>query len=258
MIEGHLYLFPLSVCILIPFAYFLSFLVAVHLNHTQWEFPFISRSSTDAPESCLYAQLINFASFILIITVYIRHRQIAELIRNNPTCGIKYSQLNFSFLFSGIFAAFGMSIIANFPHVNVFLVRIIATYITLITSVASVYCEMLLSFWIRPLLYSRRILPIVRTVLTMICTFALIVFLIFQTIDIVVNKNHMKTWTENERGWTCHFVTLISQWILTSTILIYISSLIPDFYRIKIISPKIFLSNDIVDDRANSFLSITT
>lgn len=39
----------------------------------------------------------------------------AELIRNNPTCGIKYSQLNFIFLFSGILAACALSVIANFP-----------------------------------------------------------------------------------------------------------------------------------------------
>jgi len=39
----------------------------------------------------------------------------AELIRNNPTCGIKYSQLNSTFLICGIIAAFGMSIISNFP-----------------------------------------------------------------------------------------------------------------------------------------------
>ena len=91
-------------------------------------------------------------------------------------------------------------------------------YITLITSVAAVFCEMLLSYWIRPLLYSRRVLPIVRTVLTMICTLALIAckssidrsidssirpndlsVLIFQTLLIAQNNISTKVWTPTER-----------------------------------------------------------
>ncbi len=39
----------------------------------------------------------------------------AELIRNNPTCGIKYSQSNLAFLICGITTAFTLSIISNFP-----------------------------------------------------------------------------------------------------------------------------------------------
>jgi len=200
MIEGHLYIFPLSVCILVPFAYFISFIIAVYLGHSKFEFPFISRSSTDSPESCIYSQIINFASFVLVITVYIRYRQIAELIRNNPTCGIKYSQLNLTFLLCGTIAAFGMSIISNFPHANVFSVRIFTIYITFIASVGAVYCEMLLSIWIRPLLYSSRILPLIRTIITIICTLALVAFIIFQTITIVKYDNEKKTLDTN-KSW---------------------------------------------------------
>ncbi|CAF4598415.1 unnamed protein product, partial [Rotaria sp. Silwood2] len=174
MIERCLYTFPLSVCLLVPLAYFLSFIVAVKLDHSKFEFPFLSRSSTDSPESCIYSQIINFASFVLFITIYIRYRQLSQLIRNNPTCGKKYSQTNFLFFFCGITTAFSMSIISNFPHANVFPVRLFATYITFTASVGALYCEMLLSSWIRPLLYSRRTLPIIRTILTIICTLGLV------------------------------------------------------------------------------------
>jgi len=248
MIERCLYVFPLSVCMLVPLAYFLSFFVAVQLGHSKIEFPFISRSSTDSPESCIYSQIINFASFVLVITVYIRYRQIAELIRNNPTCGIKYSQSNFAFLICGIISAFSMSIISNFPHANVFPVRLIATYLTFIASVGALYCEMLLSSWIRPLLYSSRILPITRIILTVICTLALCAFIVFQTITVVKYDNEKKLWTPTNPGWTYHLSTIISAWILTTSLLIYMFTLIIDFRHIKVISPKIFLTNDIIDD----------
>ncbi|CAF3405071.1 unnamed protein product [Rotaria sp. Silwood1] len=257
MIEGHLYIFPLLVCALIPFAYLISFIIAVHLGHSKFEYLFFSHSLIDSPESCIYSQIINFTSFILIITIYIRYRQIAELIRNHPTCGKKYSQLNLTFLVCGLIAAFSMSIISNFPHTNVFLVRICATYITFIMSVGTLYCEMLLSFCIRPLLYSSRILPFIRLILSIICTFILITLIIFQTITIVKYDNEQKLWTSTSPGWKYHLSSTLSAWILTSCLLIYILTLIIDFRRIKIISPKIYLTNDIIDDQMNQRLSLS-
>ena len=50
------------------------------------------------------------------------------------------------------------------------------------------------------------------------------------------------------QGWTWHLGTIVSAWILTSALLIYMLTLIIDFRRIKIISPKIFLTDDIVDE----------
>jgi len=142
-----------------------------------------------------------------------------------------------------------MSIISNFPHANVFPVRLFATYLTFIASVGALYCEMLLSIWIRPLLYSSRILPLIRTILTVICTLALFAFIVFQTITVVKYNNEKKLWTPTSPGWTYHLSTIISAWILTSSLLIYMFTLIIDFRRIKVISPKIFLTDDIIDDQ---------
>ncbi|UJR21174.1 hypothetical protein I4U23_024272 [Adineta vaga] len=256
MIEGHLYFFPLSVCILIPCAYFTSFFVAVHFGHLKFEFPFLNHSSTDSPESCIYSQIINFVSFLLIITIYIRYRQITELIRNNPTCGIRYIRFNITFLICGIIAAFSLSITSNFPHTNVYSIRIMALYTTYLTSVGALNCETLLSLWIQPLLYSSRILPILRSIITIICTLTLFLFLIVQTIILIKYDNENKPWTSTTLGWNYHLTSIISTWILTSFLLLYLSTLIIDFHRIKIISPKIFLTNDITDEQNALSLSI--
>lgn len=45
-----------------------------------------------------------------------------------------------------------------------------------------------------------------------------------------------------------HLGTIISAWILSSALLVYMFTLIIDFRRIKIISPKIFLTDDIIDE----------
>ncbi|CAF4106892.1 unnamed protein product [Rotaria socialis] len=272
---------PPPVCLLVPIAYFLSFTVAVKLGHSKFEFPFLSRSSTDSPESCIFSQIINFASFVLFITIYIRYRQLSQLIRNNPTCGKKYSQANFIFFICGLTAAFSLSIISNFPHANVFPIRLFATYLTFTASVVALYCEMLLSSWIRPLLYSSRVLPIIRTIITVISTlalFACIVFMItsvhiltyiidrhqkqktitgsfcrlvfvFQTITVIKYDNEKKIWAPTSPGWMYHLSSIISAWILTISLLVYTLTLIFDFRRIKVISPKIFLTDDMIDDQ---------
>ncbi|CAF3794890.1 unnamed protein product [Rotaria magnacalcarata] len=236
-------------CLLVPIAYFLSFTVAVKLGHSKFEFPFLSRSSTDSPESCIFSQIINFASFVLFITIYIRYRQLSQLIRNNPTCGKKYSQANFIFFICGLTAAFSLSIISNFPHANVFPIRLFATYLTFTASVVALYCEMLLSSWIRPLLYSSRVLPIIRTIITVISTLALLAFFVFQTITVIKYDNEKKIWTPTSPGWMYHLSSIISTWILTISLLVYTLTLIFDFRRIKVISPKIFLTDDMIDDQ---------
>ncbi len=53
----------------------------------------------------------------------------------------------------------------------------------------------------------------------------------------------------NLQGWTYHLSTIISTWILTGSLLIYMFTLIIDFRHIKVISPKIFLTDDIIDDQ---------
>lgn len=62
-----------------------------------------------------------------------------------------------------------------FQHANVFYIRLMATYLTFVASVGALYCEMFLSIWIRPLLYPSRVLPLIRTLLTIICTFVLLI-----------------------------------------------------------------------------------
>ncbi|CAF0800829.1 unnamed protein product [Didymodactylos carnosus] len=231
----------------IPLAYFLSYLVAVQLGHTKVEFPFISQSSTDSPESCIFSQIINFTSFVLVVTIYIRHRQISQLIRNNPTCGNKYTYTNQAFLIFGILTAFGLSVVSNFPHTNVSNVRLAGVFLMYISSICCLYCEMLLSLWIRPLLYYTNLIPILRVIICIIGTLALLGVVIFQMITIVKYDNDRKTWSSKDPGWTYHLTTTICAWILTSLLLFYILTFIVDFRRIKIISPKIFLTHDIVD-----------
>ncbi|CAF4411770.1 unnamed protein product, partial [Adineta steineri] len=66
-----------------------------------------------------------------------------------------------------------------------------------------------------------------------------------------------KIWIPSSPGWKYYLSTILSTWILTTSLLIYILTIIIDFRRIKIISPKIFLTDDIIDDQMNNILSLS-
>jgi hypothetical protein len=59
------------------------------------------------------------------------------------------------------------------------------------------------------------------------------------------------------QGWFYHLGSISSMWILTSSLLVYTFTLIIDFRRIKIMSPKIFLTDDIIDDRSSTGLTLS-
>ncbi|CAF1630517.1 unnamed protein product, partial [Didymodactylos carnosus] len=124
-----------------------------------------------------------------VITIYIRYRQILQLIRNNPTCGNKFWYSNQAFLIFGIFTAFGLSVISNFPHANVYTVRLAGIYLMYISSICCLYCEVSLSLWIRPLLYYTKLIPLLRV---FICVG------IFQMITVVKYNNEKKMWSSKD------------------------------------------------------------
>lgn len=64
-----------------------------------------------------------FFSFAVLITIYVRFRQIAELYRNHSSSA-NVVKLNRVGLCVGSLAAMGISVVANFQETNVFFVHI--------------------------------------------------------------------------------------------------------------------------------------
>ena len=91
-----------------------SFVIAVAQSDiTPW-FPAISDTATKSPESNIFSQLVNIATFIGLISVYIRYLQVkrdAEWLEGGRATLV----LNRYSLPAGLIAILGCSIVANFP-----------------------------------------------------------------------------------------------------------------------------------------------
>lgn len=80
---------------------------------TPW-FPAISDTATESPESNVFAQLMNIATFIGFVLVYVRFlqvkRDVGYLMGNRSLLA-----MNRCSLFFGLLAILGASFVANFP-----------------------------------------------------------------------------------------------------------------------------------------------
>ena len=105
---------PVFFASILSISVFTSFTIAVARSDiTPW-FPAISDTATKTPESNIFAQLVNIATFIGLILIYVRYLQVkrdVEWLEGGRSSVI----LNRYSLPIGLIAILGCSIVANFP-----------------------------------------------------------------------------------------------------------------------------------------------
>ncbi|XP_033222762.1 DNA damage-regulated autophagy modulator protein 2-like [Belonocnema kinseyi] len=60
----NLHVLPLSLFILIPVTFMITYTISVQWDHVVPGFPYISETGTLSPESCIFAQLLNIAAVL--------------------------------------------------------------------------------------------------------------------------------------------------------------------------------------------------
>ncbi|XP_014676392.1 PREDICTED: DNA damage-regulated autophagy modulator protein 2-like [Priapulus caudatus] len=111
---GYLYLLPLSVSILVPFTFIISYVIAIARGDVEPAFPYISDTGTEPPESCIFGQLLNISAVLIGLSVYVRYRQTIEYHREGPRALLRLNKIS---LVLGVVAALGVSLVANFQLV---------------------------------------------------------------------------------------------------------------------------------------------
>uniref|UniRef100_A0A131YD68 Transmembrane protein n=2 Tax=Rhipicephalus TaxID=426455 RepID=A0A131YD68_RHIAP len=108
-------LLPLSVFVLLPGTFIVTYLISILLGHVEVEFPYISDTGTYAPESCIFSQLLNICSFLMAATVYVRYKEVEQYYRDHLSQeSPRVLRMNTSGLWLGWISSLGVSIVANF------------------------------------------------------------------------------------------------------------------------------------------------
>jgi len=246
-----LYVYPLVSGLLLPLAFLLCYSIAVSLGHAELGFPYISDTATKPPESCIFSQLVNVGALILAFTFYIRYKQVGEYI-SSYQLPRRLSLLNGCCLAAGWGGALGLSLFANFQETEVSLVHWVGFYLCFILGLAWTWGSVLASYSLHPLATPLWLL-LARLVLAVIYSITLVVMLVAGAVasEEFHGKDGTK-WLPGDGGWLWHCASTGSEWLMAASLDMTILSLVPEFRRIGLDSPRIRL----IIDRTQSVLDI--
>lgn len=130
---------------------------------------YISDAATYSPESCVFGQLINIGCVLLGIVVYIRYRQIEQLIIHHPSLMETSAKMNNTAMWLGIGSCLGCSIVANFQETNIRIMHYIGALNCFGLGTAYFWMQAYLTYNIHPYVGSLR-LAHARLGLAVLCT----------------------------------------------------------------------------------------
>lgn len=237
---GKLHVLPLSLFILIPVTFLITYTISVQWDHVVPGFPYISETGTLSPESCIFAQFLNIAALLLACCVYIRHRQVSQwqLERGNDLVSKRIVVVT---AWCGILACFGLDILANFQEARVVGAHMIGA-MTCFTAGTIYFClQTYLSYKMVPAV-NGKIVVFIRaglSVLTLILTITTIIPGYISMLEF--QGNDYKKWLPTDGGWGWHVASAISEWVLAIVYCCFLLTFVPEFRLINFEDPVVTL-----------------
>ncbi|XP_012057515.1 PREDICTED: DNA damage-regulated autophagy modulator protein 1-like [Atta cephalotes] len=240
MAYGKLHVLPLSLFILIPVTFVITYTISVQWDHVVPGFPYISETGTLSPESCIFAQCLNIAALLLGCCVYIRHRQVLQwqIERGHDLVDKKVIAVTTC---CGILACFGLDILANFQEARVIAAHMVGA-MTCFSAGTLYFClQTYLSYKMIPavngiiIVYLRAIL----SALTLILTIATIIPGYISMSEF--QGNDYKKWLPADGGWGWHVASTICEWILAIVYCAFLLTFVPEFRLINFEDPVVTL-----------------
>ncbi|PSN45364.1 hypothetical protein C0J52_06521 [Blattella germanica] len=231
MAYERVHLLPLAIFVIFPCTFLGTYIAAVLLGHVEPDFPYISDAATYSPESCVFGQLMNSGTVLLVMVVYIRYRQIDECYRSYalPVSIVKHNKISMWF---GFVSCFGLSLVANFQETNVIIVHLTGAFLCFGLGTVYIWLQAICSYYLHPLV-NTIFMAHLRVALAMLCT----VFFILLSITGVIS--HLQF---NDGGWEMHVVSTVSEWIVATSFCVFILTFVREFRTIAIEEPQFLLT----------------
>ncbi|XP_046751943.1 DNA damage-regulated autophagy modulator protein 2-like [Diprion similis] len=250
-----LHVLPLSLFILIPVTFMITYTISVQWDHVVPRFPYISETGTLSPESCIFAQLLNIAAFLLACFVYIRHRQVEQWRIERGDNSVNRSMVLLT-AWSGFLSCLGLDILANFQEA-----RVVAAHMT-----GAMTCFMAgtLYFGLQTYLSQKMINALNGQTIVWVRG-ALSAFTVILTIVVVIpgyistlefKGTDYKKWKPEDGGWEWHVTSVAAEWMLAIVFCAFLVTFVPEFRLINFEPPEVTLIY-LDKERRNSKLSET-
>ncbi|XP_054146623.1 DNA damage-regulated autophagy modulator protein 2 [Melozone crissalis] len=224
---------PVALVVWSAASFVFSYITAIVLHHVDPLVPYISDTGTIPPERCLFGIMLNVSTFLGMATMYVRYKQVSALSPEKP----KILRLNKLGLTLGWMSCFGLCIIANFQKCILYYIHVLGACLTF--GVGSIYMlvQTILSYLMQPELHSKEIFWARLAVFLWSCSSILSMFVSSVVLysglygQNLVQKLH---WDPQERGYTPHMISTVSEWSLAFSFLSFFLTYIRDFQKISL------------------------
>lgn len=218
-------------------------MIAIILHHCEVVFPYISDTGVKVPESCIFSQLFNIVATLIALTIAVRYKQVEQQCRDNliPDAN-KVFDLNKLSLFIGLGSAIGLSIVANFQELQLFVIHMIGAYSAF--GFGLIYCilQTRLSYYMFPIVKSGLLLARCRLILTVILAITFITSSVFGPIAMKkFDGTDVTDWTPKNQGYLFHVISSVCEWISAMAIDFFLLSFAHEFKFMSISSPKFYM-----------------
>ncbi|XP_042562523.1 modulator of macroautophagy TMEM150B-like [Clupea harengus] len=130
-------------------------------------FPYISACGSYAPQSCLFSQICNVSSFLIMWIVVIRYQQVRDL-------GDQCRRANLAALVLGFISSLGISILGNFQQSVSMGVHLLGAFLAFFVGLAYFWVQLWLTYKAEPS-QDRRWMGPLRAFFCSLCTVFFIV-----------------------------------------------------------------------------------
>ncbi|XP_064481051.1 DNA damage-regulated autophagy modulator protein 2-like isoform X2 [Ornithodoros turicata] len=202
---------------------------------------------THPPESCIFSQLLNICSLLLVGTVYVRYKQIEQYYRDHLSQeSPRVLRLNRISLWLGCVASLGVSIVGNFQETEVLTVHVFGAFLALGIGTLYTWVQTAMSFRMQPLVNSLTAARF-RLGISVLATAAFLSTAVTAPLSIARFHGRDKTkWGPDDGGYRLHLASTVSEWLLAFTVNLYILTFVRELHHIYLESPKVlFLSHGI-------------
>lgn len=218
-------------------------MISILLNHCEVAWPYISDTGVHIPESCIFSQLLNITATLIALTIAVRYKQVEQQCRDSlmPAADKVFALNKWSF-FVGLASAAGLSIVANFQELQLFVIHMIGAFSAF--GFGLIYCiiQTKLSYNMYPIVKSGLILARCRLALTILLAVTFITSSVFGPISIkYFHGTDTTNWKPSDGGYLYHVISSICEWISALSIDFFILSFAHEFKFMSISSPKFYM-----------------
>ncbi|XP_052066654.1 DNA damage-regulated autophagy modulator protein 2-like [Mytilus californianus] len=219
----------MSTCIRVPCK---KYGLAYAQNHTSQEFPYISYTGVEEPESGIFSILVAVSAIMLVVNAEMRYLFIREKVtRNRANFNKHWQRANTAGLVLAIFSSFGLLMVACFQVDTMFPPHIVGAAIAFIPPVGYMCMQTALTFKIKRARWER-VWQCIHSVVTCIIFTIFIVSFIYYKID------------EKDKIKKVLLLAKITELLLALLLYAFILSFVGCFREIRVFKIDVQLAED--------------